>query len=256
MFQDDPPWPPSVPPAAAIATSAAPGWRARDLLLGSLLLFVGFVVTIGAGLGIAWAARLDREDPSLALILATGTLVWEAWAGILVLLLARRRGLSLADLGLRTPPNAGLVGAALLGAYVSLAAYAAVVYAAESVTGADLSSLREGNNIPEDLPRTVPIWTLLGLAVVVAAPLGEELFFRGLVFRGLARIAGPALAVAGSGLAFAAVHANVAVVLPFAAIGMIFAWAYRASGSLWTTILAHAIFNGVSFTLAVMGVGS
>ena len=76
------------------------------------------------------------------------------------------------------------------------------------------------------------------------------------VDRGVAGLAGPLVGIVVSGVAFSAVHANAGVVIPFACIGMIFAWAYRRSQSLWTTILAHAIFNGISFAAAVAGVAS
>jgi uncharacterized protein len=52
------------------------------------------------------------------------------------------------------------------------------------------------------------------------------------------------------------VHFNVSVVVPFFAIGVLFAWIYRKSGSIWTPIAAHAIFNGLSFAVTVAGVGS
>jgi len=35
---------------------------------------------------------------------------------------------------------------------------------------------------------------------------------------------------------------------------MLFAWAYRRTGSLWTPIAAHAIFNGMSFILSASGI--
>jgi membrane protease YdiL (CAAX protease family) len=96
---------------------------------------------------------------------------------------------------------------------------------------------------------------VLGVAVVLVAPLSEELFFRALVFRGLRgywRLL-PSLAV--SGVLFGAFHGNVSVVLPFAFIGALFAWGYEESDSLWIPIVAHALVNGLSFALSVAGVG-
>ena len=57
-----------------------------------------------------------------------------------------------------------------------------------------------------------------------------------------------------SGLAFGAFHVSLSVLLPFTVIGMLFAWAFKASGSLWVTILAHFIFNSVALILTVIGV--
>jgi membrane protease YdiL (CAAX protease family) len=56
-----------------------------------------------------------------------------------------------------------------------------------------------------------------------------------------------------SGAVFALFHLNLSVIVPFALIGVIFAWAFWNSGSLWTTIGAHAAVNGLSFAFAVAG---
>jgi len=257
MFQDDPPWPPSAPPPSP-ASSPEEGrrWRLADILVGTALLILGFIVAIAAGAVLVSEDGLDRRDPQVALIFAIGTLLVEVWIGVVVVLLARRRGITFTDLGFRMPRNWSGVPLAVAGAWGCLFLYGVGVLLVEQLTGRDLSFIREGNPIPEDLAQTPLIWTLLGLSVVVAAPLSEELFFRGLIYRGVAGLAGPTVGMVASGVAFAVVHANVSVVLPFAAIGMIFARVYRSSGSLWTTIAAHAIFNGVSFVLTVYGVGS
>ncbi len=254
MFHDDPlglpaaPVPP-VPPAELRL------WRLSDLVGGTVLLGLGIGLTVVFGIVVLLRGGGGESDPETALLFSSATLLMELWAGAVVLGLARARGISLRALGFRAPTNWSLIPLAVLLAYSSLVLYQVAVLLAEFVTGWDLSGFREGNEIPTDLPRTALIWTVLGLAVMVAAPLGEELFFRGLIYRGVAGLAGPTVGAMVSALAFSAVHANVSVVVPFAAIGMIFAWVYRASGSLWTTIAAHAIFNGVSFVLTLYGGG-
>lgn len=256
MFQDEPSWPPESPPSAPVAPLGAERlWRLSDLLIGVALLILGFLVVIGAGVGIIAAIGLRRGDPTTALIFTVGTLLVEIWIGLLVLALAKRRGITAYDLGFRAPRDWTSLPLAIVGAYACLLLYGVVVLIAEQVSGSDLSFIREGNQLPDDLPRTPLIWTLLGISVVIAAPLAEELFFRGLLYRGVTGLAGPTVGIVVSGLAFSAVHANLSVVLPFALIGMIFARVYRSSGSLWTPIAAHAIFNGVSFALTVSGVG-
>lgn len=263
MFHDDPRWPPGatsplLAPPLAPSPPAIEGrlWRLSDLVAGSLLLILGFVAAVAVSIALTVLVRIERGDATVALFFTTATLLVEVWAGVIVLGLARRRGVSLRDLGFRAPNSWSLLPLALFGAYASLMAYSLAILAIERVTGADLAFIREGNRIPTDLPRTPLIWGTLGLAVVVAAPLCEELFFRGLIYRGLAGVAGPALGIIMSGLAFAVVHANLSVAVPFTLIGMIFAWVYRASGSLWTPIAAHAIVNGMSFVFAVYGVAS
>lgn len=262
MFHEDPiglPAPAPIPDAPLAAD--VPPWRLRDVAAGGLLAVVGFVAILGATLAVALLGGAEEDRASTALWLVGATLVLEAWLGLIVVLLARFRGLPLRVLRLNRgalarplDQQASYTLLALVGAYACVAGYAGAVALLEQVTGADLSGIRQGNQLPDDLPRTIPLWTLLGIATVVAAPLGEELFFRGLVYRGVADRFGVFVGIVVSGIAFSLVHFNQSVVVPFALIGMLFAWVYRASGSLWTTIAAHAIFNGVSFIAAVYGV--
>ena len=89
---------------------------------------------------------------------------------------------------------------------------------------------------------------------MIVAPLAEELLFRALLFRALDGTWGQWAAVTGSGFAFGAFHANLAVLIPFTLIGMLFAWSFKVSGSLWVTIIAHFIINSLSFIVTVLEV--
>jgi membrane protease YdiL (CAAX protease family) len=92
---------------------------------------------------------------------------------------------------------------------------------------------------------------LTAIATLVAAPLAEEIFFRGFIFAGLIRPFGVTAAMVISGALFSIFHVTgpetVGLILPFTVIGIIFAWVYYRSGSLWTAIATHALFNSVSF---------
>ena len=237
-------------------TSPPPSWRLSDAALALGLLLLGYVLLLGALIGGAVAFGVStRDDPAGALLTALVTLLLEAWIGGVVWGLARRRGLTGVDLGLDRPPDVRRVAYAVGGAYGALVAYGLLLAAIERVAGADLGALKEGNGLP-DLPGDSNlVWLILGVSVVACAPLSEELFFRGLLFRAVAGRFGLAAGVAGSALLFSAFHLNVSVVLPFLVIGLILAWAYHASGSLWTSVVAHAIVNTVSFVLTLAGVG-
>ncbi|MSQ30210.1 MAG: CPBP family intramembrane metalloprotease [Dehalococcoidia bacterium] len=125
---------------------------------------------------------------------------------------------------------------------------------AERLSSADLGVLKQGNGI-SDLPTSTSlVWFILGFTVMAIAPLSEELFFRGFLFRAVQGRAGLVAGLLVSALAFAAFHLNVGVLLPFFAVGLIFAWAYHASGSLWTPIAAHTIFNSIAFIATLAGV--
>ncbi len=229
-------------------------WQGRDLAVGIALLLLGYVVVIAAVVVLATVGDPD-VDSNIALGVAVVTLAFEVWLGAIVLIVATNRSLSMPRLGFRLPSGRSgwWIPVTVLGAYAIVALYGIVVVAVQEITGADLERLIEGNAIPDSEGNTALVWVVLGLSVVLAAPFGEELFFRALVFRALAARWGLAAGIIVSGALFALVHFEVSVVLPFWAIGAWFAWAYHRSGSLWTTIAAHAIFNGISFAVTVAG---
>jgi len=80
------------------------------------------------------------------------------------------------------------------------------------------------------------------MLLILAAPLVEEFVFRGLIFQGLRRSAGPALAILGSAALFAFVHSPIAVI-PVFGLGIAAAISFETSGVLWAAIVTHAIYN-------------
>lgn len=91
---------------------------------------------------------------------------------------------------------------------------------------------------------------LYGVTTLVAAPLGEELFYRGLVFGGLAQWGFVPAALVSSTL-FALSHVDAATIVPFIGVGMTMSWLYWRSGSLWDSIAFHVLFNLLTFILLI-----
>jgi uncharacterized protein len=90
------------------------------------------------------------------------------------------------------------------------------------------------------------------VAVIVAAPLGEELFFRGFLFGSL-RTRLPFLpAAAISGLVFGLFHVQPLLVAVMVFVGIALAFLYERRRSMAACIAAHAIFNLIGYTLIVM----
>lgn len=229
----------------------APGrrlWRVRDMLYGVALLLLALLAVWAAIalLGIAPSVGGERVGAATA----AWTVAFELLFGGAVLLLAWRRGLDSRDLGFVRPGRWRPAAIAWGGAYGVLIAYGALLLALESV-GVNISAFEDRNALPADLARSPRVFLMFAVALVVVAPISEELFFRALLFRGMRGYWGLAPSLALSGLAFGLFHVNPGVLLPFAAIGMLFAWANEQSGSLWTSIVAHAAVNGVSLLLGV-----
>lgn len=228
-------------------------WRRVDVVLGLLLVVGGFLTVVAALLAIGGDPSVDT---SAALGSAVATGGFEVWLGVIVLLLAKRRGIGGADLGFDAPLSWRHVSTGVLGAWSVILVWGVGIALLQEILGRDLGWLAEGNALPESSARTSAVWVALGLTIVVAAPLCEELFFRGFLFRAFEALRGTGAGYLFSGAGFALMHFNVSVVVPFFVIGVLFAWTYRRSGSIWTPIAAHAIFNAVSFAVTVAGAAS
>lgn len=137
-----------------------------------------------------------------------------------------------------------LPGAAVAVLYLAAGLYARGVEAA----GIDLL-IPEATRLDATL-RDMPALVLYGLTTVVAAPIGEELFYRGLVFGGLAAWGFVPAAVVSSAL-FSLSHLDPGSIIPFTALGVTMAWLYWRSGSLWDAIAFHVLFNFLSFILLI-----
>lgn len=87
---------------------------------------------------------------------------------------------------------------------------------------------------------------ILAVSAVALAPLGEELLFRGQLFRRLAARAGLAPAYLASALLFAAVHMNLQGFVVYAWLALVFAHAYVATGRLGAAVAVHLGNNAVT----------
>jgi membrane protease YdiL (CAAX protease family) len=95
------------------------------------------------------------------------------------------------------------------------------------------------------------------LALVIVAPIAEEVFFRGVVFNAWMREGGRRAAYIGSAVLFGVIHLNLVAFLPIVVLGLILAWVYERSRNIVAPIVTHAVFNGINvavFLLADAGV--
>ena len=94
-------------------------------------------------------------------------------------------------------------------------------------------------------------WLVI-VAVVILAPIAEEIFFRGVVFNALLREGGRRWAFIGSSALFAIIHVSLVALLPIFLLGLALAWIYQRSGNLLAPIAMHATVNGISVALALL----
>lgn len=99
--------------------------------------------------------------------------------------------------------------------------------------------------------------TILQLAMVsIAAALGEEVLFRGLVQAGLEQRLtgpyGPGMALAFASVLFGVCHwLNTTYAILAVLAGAYFGWLLQATGSLWAPVVAHASYDFVALVYLV-----
>lgn len=103
--------------------------------------------------------------------------------------------------------------------------------------------------VNESLPETKGDLVLTVLAVVVAAPLAEEIVFRALLQRLAARLWGGLPAAVLTAIVFALVHGEPWYVLGLVGVGLVLAVVWEATGSLLACWLAHAAHNAIALAL-------
>ncbi|ESA37592.1 abortive infection protein [Leptolyngbya sp. Heron Island J] len=87
---------------------------------------------------------------------------------------------------------------------------------------------------------------LFFLTAAVAAPLFEEVLFRGFLLPSLTRYMPVWSAILLSSLIFAAAHLSLSEVLPLTLLGTILAWVYARSRNLLSPMLIHSLWNSAT----------
>lgn len=91
----------------------------------------------------------------------------------------------------------------------------------------------------------------------LAAPIFEEIIFRGFLLPSLTRYMPMAVAIFASALVFALAHQSLSEILPLTTLGAVLGFVYSRSRNLLAPILLHSLWNGSTlFSLFLLGGGS
>ncbi len=202
--------------------------RSRLREPGPLLFAAVFAALLALGLARVGAEPLaSKAQAAPVLALLVRSVLWAAlaaWAGHGLTLRPRATGLAFTSIGL------GLGTGALSGVVLWLAASRLPVTAPL---------------MPEPASLDAPWLALLAVVALIAAPIGEELLFRGTLYAGIRAEYGSRPALVAQAAAFALFHLNPVHLMVAAVAGLALGWLREHSGRLWPCVLAHACHNAV-----------
>jgi membrane protease YdiL (CAAX protease family) len=206
----------------------------------------GWFALVGSLAALNYASRFSSGKPPADSLYRyataiSGLLFYAITLGI-VLVIAR--GMSRSELGLRRPASWPRALGFTLVILVAL-------LIAETLLESLLHGAKEQGLEPAhwDPSRALP-FALNAAVVVIAAPIVEELTFRGVGFRLLAPF-GTIVAVLGTALAFAADHGLVEGFPALFLFGLAVVIVRLRTGSLYPGMMLHATFNAFALAVAV-----
>jgi len=243
----DLPGPPEAPPDALRPKATWRWWEALLVYLVGFLVSGLAIVPLVSAIPSSGTARLSATI--VADLIVTGVVLW--WLRI-----AHRRWREIIGFPRRPGPEirAGLA--------FGLGLYPVVIFGAGIVLNLLLRAISgQAVRAPRQLPSNLGGGrvVLAALLAVVVAPLTEEFFYRGCLFRALRDRHGFAIGAAGSALAFGLVHyvpgpwpdaVLLMSVMVFTGVGL--AYIYERRGNLLANIAAHAAFNLVGLTFILV----
>lgn len=216
-----------------------------------LALFLGAQLLVMLPVVVAAAVQSALENweaaEQLSGVLYESAMLFTAVSGLLaigvILLFYRIRRRKLGDaLWLRRVEGPGL----LSGAALAPALYLAVTVAMMALPEAWLDSYAEASS-------GVSGGGVIGIvAVVLVAPVVEEFIFRGLIMTRLAQAMPGWLAAALSAAIFGLCHGHPVWFAYTFVLGVLFGLMDLRLGSIWPSILAHMVFNGVGQILDLL----
>lgn len=223
--------------------------RSSDSRRGLAIVAWSVLAALQIALAFMAALLLDEDEVGRDGLYEYGTAIGNAFVYLVLL------GLTVAIAGIAGRPSVVLglrsfawrwVGAAI-GIGIGVAALS---YLIAALLGLDAGS--EQGILPEDWrPERAGAIAANAVVIVVAAPLVEELFFRGAGV-GLLQSFGAVTAMVVTGVAFGLAHGLLIGLLPLAVFGIGLAWVRLRSTSVWPCVIGHALYNGAVLSIGLL----
>ena len=194
-------------------------------------------------------------EPTVAQTLGLTALEAVALIGGVYLFGLRRRGFAWDAVGLRSTSSAWyLISVVVTLMIIPIASLITILVF--YIIGQPFENPQLDFLLPEGLS-TIDALVMLFLAGF-AAPFGEELLFRGILYTMFRERWTIWISVLTSSFLFGLIHGNIAVGLTGFLLGIVAALVYEYSKSLWTAVLVHSINNslkiGLLYLLVQLGI--
>jgi membrane protease YdiL (CAAX protease family) len=210
-------------------------WTTRDVWLGVIALILWLIISLIASVSVSLLS-LD-VDVGLMVSLAEFLLLVPVWW-----LTVRKYKVGWGALGLRS------FRGAMIGLGCGLMILSSTFNLFYSLFLALFDLRAQVDLVPVFAELESPWWLLAG--GVIVAPVVEEVFFRGFVFAGLRGRYGWKKAALISAALFAVIHVTPTAMIPIFILGLIFAYLYHRSNSIWPAVLMHISTNALALGLA------
>lgn len=212
-------------------------WTIKDIWIG-LALFLAWLL-ISIGFGVARVRYSWNFDLGLFLVLWELVLIIPAWW-----LTLHRYKLKWEALGIRKfDPVSLAIGCGLMVfTYLFNFLYNMALLYQGIQSDFEITDIFEMGSSP---------W-LIFLAGIVIAPFVEEIFFRGFIFTGLRDKYGWIPAALISSALFAAVHLQPLTMPPIFLMGLVFAYLYQRTESIWPAVIMHFSTNTLGLAAAYL----
>ncbi len=238
---------PGPPPTDGIGPERVP-WRFWDVVVAAIPLLLSFVLAVVVHFLPSSTGMPASETPTSTRLLVANTVVGLVIYGVILLLIwlvtVRKYHVGWSSLGVRRPPGLyfAMVIPILVGMYVAAALVSAVIvklFYGGKAENPQVKDLTGGGGFS---------WTRLVLALItasIAAPIVEELLFRGVLYGWLRTRWSAVGGVILSAAIFSAAHAIPLILASIFVVGLTLAIVYEKTKSTLATMTLHSLFNTI-----------
>lgn len=163
---------------------------------------------------------------------------------LIIFFLIRKKRLAV-ETDMRKAPGIAVIGVGILGVVLNftISLFQSFIPLPESLIQQYeemYSYIGEGNRIVEFI------------AVAICAPVVEEIVFRGLCYGSMRKVMSPSAAAIISAVVFGIAHGNIISFVYTSVLGLLMAYLYEKSSSLWVPMVLHFGFNAGSYVVRLM----